>query len=206
MLRNYSSIILVMAISVAWCAYVASEVVPTNSETNLKRQRRKLDSFQIHDAAFDVARRELGVGYIGTKGTKGGKSSGKGGSKGGSGKGSSKSGSKGTKGDSSGKGGGKGYKGGETIQAINNELKTKQVLEQDEAAALLELVQSNMSMDTTLDTMDGTVSEAEQKTDESRSSAEDVVQEIIDSMSGAQGSFISVAFASSAIVMSLNWS
>lgn len=199
MLRNYSSIILVMAISVAWCAYVASEVVPTSSETNLKRQRRKLDSFQIHDAAFGVVRRELGISYIGAKGTKGG-------SKGGSGKGSSKSGSKGTKGDTSGKGGGKGNKGGATIQAINNEFKSKQVLEEKEAAALLQLVQSNMSMDTTLDTMDGTVSEADQKIDEPRSSAEDVVQEIIDSMSGAQGSLISVAFASTAIVMSLNWS
>ncbi len=228
MLRIHASFILWVAISVACCTYVASENEFIAPEMKIKRQRRKLDSIQIEDADFEFVRRELGVAYNGSKGSKGGKGSGKGGSKGDS-KGSKGDNGKGSKGDGSGKGNGKGSKDVATqkyskaraapsVEQINEEIKQKQILEKEEAAALLQIVQSNMSMDTMLNTMDGTVVEPDQKMDESLASAEEVVQDIIDNAGGrysntsaAQGSFsnfsllLSFAFASSAVDMLFNY-
>lgn len=214
MLRIQFSFILGVLLSVACCAYVASENIPVKPEMKLKRKRRKLDSIQIEDVDLGFVRRELGIPYSGSKGSKGSKGdkgSGKGGSKGGSGKGSKGSKGdtgKGSKGDSSGKGDRKGSKGvssqkyskaraAPSIEQINDEIKNNQIIEQEEAAALLLIVQSNMSMDTMLNTMDGTVVEPDQKSDELLASAEEVVQEIIEDTTGrygntsaAQGSFL----------------
>ena len=224
MLRIQFSFILGVLLSIACCAYGASENEPVDPEMKLKRQRRKIDSIQIEDTDVGIVTRELGIGYSGSKGSKG---SGKSGSKGGSGKdskGSKGETRKGSKGKNSGKGDGKGTKDASpqkyskaraapSIEQINDEIKNKQIIEQEEAAALLQIVQSNMSMGTMLNTMDGTVVEPDQKMDESLASAEEVVQEIIEDAAGrygdtsaAQGSsssfwlLLSLTFASSAIV------
>ncbi len=227
MLGIHSSFILGVAISVACCTYVASENAFVEPEMKVKRQRRKLDSIEIEDADLSF-RRDLGIGYYsGSKGSKGGKGSGKDGSKGDSkgSKGSKGDNGKGSKGDSSGKSYGKGSKdvapqkyskarAAPSVEQINEEIKQKQIIEKEEAAALLQIVQSNMSMDTMLNTMDGTVVDPDQKIDEPLASAEEVVQDIIDNAGGrysntsaAQGSFssfsllLSFAFASSAVDM-----